>query len=1172
MKKWLAVLLMCLPASGQVTYRGGRSAGTGTYVAQGQGSPGTGENVYCPAGTGELTEGTPTWGTSDGVAQLPTRCMNTAMSSTPSGTHLDNSSANTFTPATNTLLQSVLSSANGGAGVLASGGTGGTLHFQCGDTIILNAGSIYTGPFTFPALSCNGAHWTIVRTSGTADPNFPAEGVRATPCISGIANDASHGRGLPGYPDYSCASYPAVLSAQLVTGTTNSPAVTFTSLADHYRFIGIEVTKVPNVRIGGLILNFADGQTMGTNHIIWDRSIIHGEPWTTANGVATEVQAGVRANNSRWMAVINSWIYDTYCLAACVDSQAYAAGSGLYQDGPHKLFNNLLATSGETYLFGGGGQGALGTPVPKDFEFRANYAFKPLVWMVPIDTCSLYNAVTSKNLGEFKNMSYALIEGNYFSNSWQGCQSDQLGVALATNPSNQNNHQSMSVTFDGTTNVVTAVGSDSFSHNNGTPGDTAYCIEGGCVLAINDSSRGDDNVEYRFCNGTNGCDQSGMNQTTQARIVPTSPLPVAGTAVVNACVPGDCPTCRVQHITIRYNEVYNTTGGIHVNSGRSSICHDEAAGNDHVMIHDNLIHGLSVEMSNGSDPYSQALPHLIASNTANPISTIEISHETAAVASEGNLAGGLGSATGSGAGGLGQQVDRTNLKYLSGLSVHDNVAQASWTVANSSGSPIGSGGGVGGNNGLANTYEVDACRAYYPTEAPDGIVVPAQHSIFTLSPSLANYFVTLNGKYRALNSGFTGTGFTLTAAASDGDTITIRDLNDCQWTFRGNLLGAGVIGGGKDMSPYPSSNDTNCGGSGTAGCILDGANFTNLFANWGNGRTGDFHLTGSNAAAYQNSASDAATRAATGKNPGADLTVLGQLTSGIGGSVFYPSLSITTTSLSGNINVPMQAALHASAGASPYRGWWLETTPELCGGNCGTLAPGIVIGRGGTVNGPFAVLTVALASNTAKITLKQTMIAGANSWTPGQNVELSSFCIDSGNLCTGNGINDAVFNGTWQVVASGTNCTNSVNVVCLSLTAADIPSHAPSKKGLNDPAATFAPTTIGTFTWWMGVRDGAFQSAWGAVTLVVGSQGGQNHQVDLNWNASLSSGQNGCCTYNLYRSVDPGAYGPANATQVSGTTFTDTTVLSGTTYYYVVTAFDGIAESAYSNEAVAVVP
>src|SRR5438552_1951193 len=139
MKRWLAILLLCLPVFGQVTYKGGRYMGTGTYSAQGQGLTGAGENFYCPAGSGELTEGTPTWGTADSVALLPTRCMNTAMSSTPSGTHSDNSAASTFTPASDTLLQNILGSANGGPGVLVSGGAGGALHFQCGDIVVLSA-------------------------------------------------------------------------------------------------------------------------------------------------------------------------------------------------------------------------------------------------------------------------------------------------------------------------------------------------------------------------------------------------------------------------------------------------------------------------------------------------------------------------------------------------------------------------------------------------------------------------------------------------------------------------------------------------------------------------------------------------------------------------------------------------------------------------------------------------------------------------------------------------------------------------------------------------------------------------------------------------------------------------------------------------------------------------
>ena len=90
---WTAAL-----AAGQTTYRGAKSVGAVMYRAQGPGQAGTGENFYCPAGTGELTEGAPTWGTFDGQALLPTRCMNTALSSTPGGTHIGGGAATTFTP------------------------------------------------------------------------------------------------------------------------------------------------------------------------------------------------------------------------------------------------------------------------------------------------------------------------------------------------------------------------------------------------------------------------------------------------------------------------------------------------------------------------------------------------------------------------------------------------------------------------------------------------------------------------------------------------------------------------------------------------------------------------------------------------------------------------------------------------------------------------------------------------------------------------------------------------------------------------------------------------------------------------------------------------------------------------------------------------------------------
>jgi len=1120
-RKVVAIGVLSLSALGQTTYKGEKSAGTVSYIGQGQTAIGAGENAYCLAGTGEVTEGTPSWGTADGAAQLPQRCMNTALSSTPSGTHIGGGAATTYTPANTTALNTAL----------------GTL--QCGDSIVLTAGSVYTGTITFPALACDGGHWITVKTSGVSDANFPAEGVRATPCIAGISNDATHGRNNPGYPDYPCPSYPTVLAATIATGSSNQPAVTFASGANHYRFVGIEFTKVPETKIGAALVELSpDAVTMGANHMIFDRTIIHGQPWTLSSSKNTETQAGLSAKNSQWVALINSWDYDTYCNSSCVDSQGYKAGTGLYQDGPHKLYNNLIASSGETWIFGGGGQGP-GTPNTKDLEVRGNHVLKPLTWMVPIETCSVYNNVIPKNLGEFKNMTYALLEGNFAENSWQGCQSDQSGYAWLVNPSNQNNHQSMSVNFDGT-NVAVAADSNSFSHHNGSPADAPNCPPGGCVLEIADPTRSgvDNDVDYIFCNGTNGCDQSGMDLVTHARL--TSTVPAGAGIKVNACVPGDCPSCKAENITYRYNETFNTTNGFQINSGLSSHCHDEAAGMSKVSVHDNLLHGLSLEMGNGSDPYQMSVCASITSNTKRSINSIELGHNTCAI-EEGN-SGGFG--------GMGHQNDHTDNHYFSAFNLHDNVSPAPWIISRSTGTVVTK--GIGGNGGLANTYAVDSCTTYYPNEAPDGLVVAGNLSSFTFSPALSSYLVTVGGQYAALASS-TSTSFTLQSAANPDDPIAVRDLNNCPWTFQGNLLGTSLAGSGKEYDPYPASNNTNCGVTGTASCILDGAAFAGLFPNWGTGRSGNFALT---SATYLNSASDAGSRAATGKSPGADLTVLGQLTQGVHGTTYFPTLTITTTALpAATVGTVYQASLQASAGASPYKGWWIETDPAQCGGNCGSYpaSAGIIVGRSGVVNGPFIAGTASRTANVSTFVLQQTVMAGAP--LVGQTMNLSGFVNGTGSQAY-----DGSFNGTCVIsVIDGNNFSCSQAGI-------DIASHSPKDASV----VVFAPMASGNFSFWVGARDGAFQTARGPVTLPVATQTGQS--VDLNWNASASDGQSGCCRYRVYRSTSSGGYGSESVGEVSGTAFTDTAVSSGMTYYYVVTAFNGVTESVHSNEAVVVLP
>jgi hypothetical protein len=71
-----------------------------------------------------------------------------------------------------------------------------------------------------------------------------------------------------------------------------------------------------------------------------------------------------------------------------------------------------------------------------------------------------------------------------------------------------------------------------------------------------------------------------------------------------------------------------------------------------------------------------------------------------------------------------------------------------------------------------------------------------------------------------------------------------------------------------------------------------------------------------------------------------------------------------------------------------------------------------------------------------------------------------------------------------------------------------------------------------------------------------------NNQVSLTWNASA-----GASTYTVKRATTGGGPYTSIATDISFTSYTDTTAANGTTYYYVVTAQNSQGESGNSNEA-----
>jgi hypothetical protein len=117
----------------------------------------------------------------------------------------------------------------------------------------------------------------------------------------------------------------------------------------------------------------------------------------------------------------------------------------------------------------------------------------------------------------------------------------------------------------------------------------------------------------------------------------------------------------------------------------------------------------------------------------------------------------------------------------------------------------------------------------------------------------------------------------------------------------------------------------------------------------------------------------------------------------------------------------------------------------------------------------------------------------------------------------------------------------------------------------------FTPAISGPYSGSVSLVSDATNSP-ATVSLSGSGVASQPHSVDLGWVGSTSTGVIG---YYVYRSTVSGSgYVKLNAISVAPTTtYTDSTVQSGASYFYVVTAVDGSGnESTFSNESVATIP
>ncbi len=265
-----------------------------------------------------------------------------------------------------------------------------------GDTIVLEAGAMFAGPFILPKKLGDG--WIHVRTS--AIDRLPPPGQRVTP------GDAVH---MP----------------KITVASGKDAAIRTERSARGFRFVGIEVMPTPGQFVYNLV-EIGRGESAIADlpsDIIFDRCYIHGDP--RAGG-----RRGVAMNGVR-IAVIDSHISDFKETVA--DTQALWTYN---TPGPLKIVNNYLEAAGENFMSGGADSRLPGT-VPADIEIRRNHFAKPLAW--------IGQPLAVKNLLELKTGRRVLIEGNVLENSWPSAQS---GYAILFTPRNQDGKAPWSVVED----------------------------------------------------------------------------------------------------------------------------------------------------------------------------------------------------------------------------------------------------------------------------------------------------------------------------------------------------------------------------------------------------------------------------------------------------------------------------------------------------------------------------------------------------------------------------------------------------------------------------------------------------------------------------------------------------------------------------------------------------
>ncbi len=268
---------------------------------------------------------------------------------------------------------------------------------QLGDTIVLQAGATFRGPFKLPNKTA-GSGWIYVVSSHLS--YLPPPGTRVGPA------DATN--------------MPKILAPNFMT------ALNTVANSHHFRFVGIEFAPAPGTTDTYVLVRIGNSDTSPTtlaHHIVFDRCYVHGVPNTSS-------QRGIEMDGA-YVAVVDSYISDFQEIDT--DTQALMAFN---TTGPLQIRNNYIEAATENVLFGGADSRAA-TLVPTNIEIRGNHFYKELS-IIP-------TKYPMKNLLEFKAARRVLVTDNTFENNPS---KSQNGFALLITPRNQSGTAPWTVTSD----------------------------------------------------------------------------------------------------------------------------------------------------------------------------------------------------------------------------------------------------------------------------------------------------------------------------------------------------------------------------------------------------------------------------------------------------------------------------------------------------------------------------------------------------------------------------------------------------------------------------------------------------------------------------------------------------------------------------------------------------